>query len=275
MTGGRRPTVRRRLIVTADDFGLDPAVNDAVEQAWSDGLLTATSLMVGAPAAADAVRRARRLNGLAVGLHLVLADGEPVLPGSATYRLTNAQGRFDDNMVSAGVRFFLNPRVRRQLAAEIRAQFEAFRRTGLRLDHLNAHKHFHLHPTVLNMAITIGQEYGLTAVRLPYESGGSRALSPWLGLMRWRLQKAGLRYNDQIFGLAASGHMNEACLLDCVARLPNGVTEIYCHPASRTGITPTMATYCHTEELAALLSPRVAAAIDQADIERIAFRDLH
>lgn len=265
----------RRLIVTADDFGLDPAVNEAVEQAWCEGVLTATSLMVGAPAAADAVRRARRLSGLAVGLHLVLADGEPVLPATALRGLINAQGRFGDDMVGTGVRFFLSPVARRQLAAEIRAQFEAFKRTGLRLDHLNAHKHFHLHPTVLNMAIAIGRDYGLKAVRLPRESGSSKALLPWLALMRWRLRRAGLLYNDQIFGLAASGRMNEAYLLDCISRLPGGVTEIYCHPATRAGITPTMASYRHTEELTALLSPRVAAAIDQASIERIAFCDLN
>ena len=68
----------RYLIVTADDFGAALAVNEAVEIAHTQGILTAASLMVGGEAADDAVERARRLPGLGVGLHVVLADGRPV-----------------------------------------------------------------------------------------------------------------------------------------------------------------------------------------------------
>jgi len=73
----------KQLIVTADDFGVAREVNDAVEVAHRGGVLTAASLMVSAPAAADAVERARRMPSLRVGLHLVLVDGRPVLPASA------------------------------------------------------------------------------------------------------------------------------------------------------------------------------------------------
>jgi len=262
------------LIVTADDFGLDTGVNEAVELASREGILTTASLMVGAPAVADAVRRARRLPGLAVGLHLVLADGEAVLPREQVAMLTDERGRFGDNMVKAGVRFFADPRARRQLAAEVRAQFEAFRRHGLTLDHVNAHKHFHLHPTVLSTIVYIGREYGLAAVRVPREAGREGALYPWLMLMRRRLRRAGLRCNDYVLGLADTGAMDESRMLQGINRLAPGVTELYCHPASRTGITPAMGDYRHTDELAALLSPRVAAAVEAAGIERISFRDL-
>src|SRR5579871_109698 len=71
---------RPRLIVTADDFGLHEAVNEAVERGYREGVLRAASLMVTAPAVADAVARARNSPGLAVGLHLVLADGQAALP---------------------------------------------------------------------------------------------------------------------------------------------------------------------------------------------------
>lgn len=265
---------RRRLIVTADDFGLDESVNEAVERAWRQGILTAAGLMVGAPAAADAIERARRMNGLGVGLHVVLTDGEPVLPASDVNLLTDSRGRFLDNMVIAGVRFFVGPRVRRQLAKEIRAQFEAFKRTGLLLDHVSAHKHFHLHPTVLGLIIDIGREYGMKAVRLPLEASGPRALIPWVKLMRRRLIGAGLGYNDQVFGLVETGRLDEDRVATYVANLPGGVTEIYCHPASRLEITPAMAGYRHLEELAALLSPRVSAAIRDTNTELIAFRDI-
>ncbi len=70
----------KRVILTADDFGLSEAVNEAVERAHRDGVLTSASLMVAGPAAADAVRRARRLPALRVGLHLVVVEGPAVLP---------------------------------------------------------------------------------------------------------------------------------------------------------------------------------------------------
>ena len=253
---------RPRLIVTADDFGLHLAVNQAVEQGYSQGVLRAASLMVAAPAAADAVARARRLPGLAVGLHLVLAEGKAVLAPARIPALVDAQGQFSSNMVANGVRFFFLPRVRRQLAAEIRAQFEAFAATGLRLDHVNAHKHFHLHPTVLSLILRIGRDFGLGAVRVPAEPGMGPWLRPWLALMRWRLARTGVACNDHVFGLRHSGAMDEQVLLDALGRLPRGLSELYLHPAVHGGLTGAMATYRHADELAALLSPRVRQAIE-------------
>lgn len=254
----RKPT---GLIITADDFGLDTAVNDAVEQAHTYGVLSATSLMVSAPATADAVARATRLPRLAVGLHLLLADGRATLPPAKIPDLVGPDGRFDDHMARNGVRFFLLPHVRRQLAAEIRAQFEAFAATGLKLDHVNAHKHFHMHPTILSLVMSIGREFGVRAVRLPAESDTAWWLAPWVGLMRARLDRAGLEHNDHIFGIAETGAMDESALLKILGRLPAGLTEIYGHPATRRGLTPAMRDYHHTDELAALLSPRVRDAI--------------
>ena len=125
--------------------------------------------MVGAPAAADAVARARRLPELHVGLHLVLVDGHPVLPSSEVRGLVRRNGEFDRNLGRAGIRFFLLPQLRRELRKEIRAQFEAFRATGLPLDHVNAHKHMQLHPTVAALIVEIGRDYGMRAVRVPSE----------------------------------------------------------------------------------------------------------
>jgi chitin disaccharide deacetylase len=275
------------LIVTADDFGIHPAVNEAVSEASTSGILTAASLMVGAPAAEDAVRRARELPQLRVGLHLVLADGFSVLPREQIPDLVDSQGRFGDGMWLDGVRYFALPSLRKQLAAEIRAQFVAFARTGLVLDHVNAHKHFHLHPTLLKMIVRIGREFGMNAIRVPHEplwfsGGGAGAmastafLTPWVALMKAQLRAAGISYNDRVFGIASTGRVNEAVLLDILARLPEGVTEIYLHPAahSATPITPTMSHYRHTDELAALLSARVAAAVAASGAIRGGYRDL-
>jgi chitin disaccharide deacetylase len=268
----------RLCIITADDFGLHPAVNEAVESAHRAGVLTATSLMVGAPAAQDAAQRARGLPHLRVGLHLTLCDGRAVLAPGQIPDLVDREGRFHDNMVSAGWRFFASARVRGQLAAEIRAQFAAFAQLGLSLDHLDAHKHFHLHPTVLSLALRIGRDFGLRAVRVPAEpaTAMSRLLLPWFGLMRYRLRQAGMDCNDQIFGLTHSGAMDEPRLLQILASLPPGVTEIYLHPGTRSGaaISPAMSGYRHRDELQALLSPAVRAALSAAGIRRGGYADI-
>jgi len=277
------------LIVTADDFGLHHAVNDAVEQASRAGVLTTASLMVAAPAAADAIRRARKLPQLRVGLHLVLTDGHAMLPPVLIPALADAAGRMNNFMFTDAMRFALLPSVRRQLQAEIRAQFAQFARTGLALDHVNVHKHFHLHPIVLEMLLRIGKEFGVRAVRVPNEplwfaasdgawlSGvGAALLTPWVRFMKRRLRSARVLYNDHIFGVAASGAMDEVRMLQIVRRLPSGVTEIYLHPAAQSGsiIAASMSQYRHADELAALLSPRVRSAIASAGVSCGGFADL-
>jgi chitin disaccharide deacetylase len=265
------------LIVTADDFGLHESVNQAVEQASRAGILNAASLMVTAHATKDAVRRARLLPNLCVGLHVVLADGWSTLDAQLIPEIADLSGRMHSDMFRKGVRFFLKSAARRQLEAEIRAQFAAFARTGLTLDHVNVHKHFHIHPTILSILLEVGRDYGMPAVRVPDEpfwfaarSAGvlpglaQALLSPWIALMKHRLHRARVFHNDRIFGIAASGAMDEAGLLAILARLPPGVSEIYLHPATRSGsaITASMSHYRHAEELDALSSPRVRAALN-------------
>jgi hopanoid biosynthesis associated protein HpnK len=274
----------KRLVICADDFGRDVAVNEAVEQAHRDGILTVASLMVGEPAIADAVARAKRLPTLGVGLHLVLADGVSVLPASEVPALVGPDGRFDPNMVRAGFRFYFSPAARRQLAAEIRAQFAAFQATGLPLDHVNGHKHIHVHPTVARLVVEIGREFGIRAVRLPYEPAaplrraapgerhGAVRWSPVVTALRRRLDRAGLVRNDQVFGIAWSGAMTEERLLALLPHLPDGVSEVYGHPAC--GAASFAPGYRHAEELAALLSPRVRERIAALGLPLVRYADL-
>jgi hopanoid biosynthesis associated protein HpnK len=251
------------LIITADDFGLHASVNLAVERASREGVLSAASLMVAAPAAGDAIARARANPGLRVGLHLVLADGRAMLPPRAIPDLVDADGNFGQRMARDGARFFLLPQVRRQLAAEIRAQFEAFAASGLALDHANAHKHFHLHPTILALMIDIGRPFGLRAIRLPRERGMPAWLRPWPALLARRLAAAGIAHNDYLAGIRQSGRFDEAALLSALASLPaRGLGELYLHPALGTSAAVARAApgYRHADELAALVSPRVRQA---------------
>jgi hopanoid biosynthesis associated protein HpnK len=278
----------RRLIVCADDFGRDDAVNEAVERACRNGILTCASLMVAAPAAADAVARARLLSQLRVGLHLVVIDGEPILPAAKLGSLVRRDGRFDPHQTRAALRYFFAPGIRGRLAAEIRAQFEAFRATGLALDHVNAHKHMHLHPTVARLIVEIGRDYGMRAVRLPAEPTatlraafpGERyrtpAYQPAVAALRRRLRRAGLAANDHVFGIAWSGAMTEERILRLLPHLPPGDSEIYLHPASRTNraLAAAMPFYRHQDELAALLSPAVRRCVADLGVGLIGYGDL-
>lgn len=280
--GSRGNTVSKRLIVTADDFGRDPAVNQAVERAHRDGILTSASLMIAAAAAEDAVTRAFRLPGLRVGLHLALSDARPVLPPREIPQLVVDGGCFAKGPAGAGFRYVFRSGVRRQLADEIRAQFRAFAKTGLPLDHVNAHQHLHLHPVIGRMVIEIGREFGLRALRLPREprrvihraapgapSGLAAAalLCPWLSLLRRRVCRAGLVSCDQVFGLAWTGAMTEARWRALLPHLPDGLTEIYCHPAADSFlIAQPVPGYRYGEELAALLSPAIRRELQRYGI---------
>jgi hopanoid biosynthesis associated protein HpnK len=276
----------KRLIITADDFGAASEVNEAVEEAHRDGVLTAASLMVAAPGCDDAVARARRLPTLRVGLHLVLVEGRPALPPSAAPDLVARDGLFRTDMARMGRDIFLSPGVRRQLAAEIEAQFEAYRRTGLALDHVNAHKHYHLHPTVAGLILKIGRRYGMKAGRAPIEPRSVLAAvdpaatpppayvtEPLARLARARYRRAGVAVADRVFGLAWSGAMTTNRVAGIVRRLPNGLSEIYLHPATAGGFEGAAAGYDYAGELAALLSPETRQAVEYSDAVLGGFAD--
>jgi len=264
----------KRVTFTADDFGLSESVNEAVERAHRDGVLDAASLMMAGPAAPDAVRRARALPSLRVGLHLVVIEGPSMLPACDIPDLVDANGQFPSDQFRLGLNYFFRPRARRQLAAEIRAQFAAFAATGLTLDHANAHKHMHLHPVVGRLMIDIGREFGLSAIRIPAEPPdvlaacgtratlGNRALYRWTRLLRRRARAAGLATNDHCFGIAWSGHMTSDRIHRLLAELPDGTSEIYFHPATERDATlcRLMPDYDHAGELATLLDRDLARA---------------
>lgn len=276
----------KRLIVTADDFGLETGVNEAVEAGHRRGILTAASLMVTGEAAADAVARARRMPDLGVGLHLVLVDGVPVLPPEQIPDLVGADGRFSTDMIRTGIRIFCHPGARRQAAAEIRAQLETFQRTGLALDHVNAHHHFHLHPTVQRELLRLAPAFAIKAIRVPLEPRGAVRQaggppSPWLGSverlraasLKHRLDEAGIRRNDWIFGLAESGVMASDRVARYLELLPDGVSELYFHPAmERPKAYPPH--YRSRAEFEALTDPALAQLIARHGISLIPFARL-
>jgi chitin disaccharide deacetylase len=282
----------KRIIITGDDFGLALPVNEAIVEAHRTGILTTASLMVGADFCQDAVERARQCPSLKVGLHLTLVEGRPILAPRIVPGLVDADGAFSTHLARAGFRFFFVPGIRKQLEAEIRAQFEAFRQTGFILDHVNAHNHMHLHPTVLGLLLKVGKDYGLKAVRLPNEppvlswkaSGKSLGprlsswlfLYPWMTLMKCRLRQANVLYNDFLFGMSDGGSMTTDLTRRLIRNLPKGISEFCFHPATRRcrEIDQTMPFYRHEDEFTALTDESLRQALRTTGVQIIAFSDL-
>jgi chitin disaccharide deacetylase len=271
---------RRRLVINADDFGRSADINAAVLQAHTDGVLTAASLMVGEESFDEAVEIARKYPSLGVGLHLTLLCGRSVLPPQQIPGLVNSNRCFTNCPVTAGMRYFFLPGLRRQIEAELEAQFEKFFATGLPLDHVNGHLHFHLHPTVLRIITANARRWNLRHVRLthdPFWMNARLAAGRWTyrashafvfralsGRARKCFRSLRLRHTDRVFGLLQDSRMDEDYVSRLLAELPEGDSELYSHPS------PTR----FKHELDALLSPRVKAIIEQRGIELVRYQDL-
>jgi len=291
--------VTKQVIITGDDFGLAEPVNDAIEQAYQHGVLTTTSLLVASPAAPDAVRRAHQNPGLRVGLHLAVCEGSPVLPAREVPALVDARGELR-GPIRAALRFFL-PGAGPQLEREIRAQFAAFAATGLTIDHVNGHNNMQMHPVVLPILVRVAREFGVAAVRVSFEpllssARAARArgllaedvfrrprtplwlrflqwtvLRPWGAYVKWRYRSAGFIVNDFLFGMYDCGGMDLDLLVGTIVNLPDGVSEIHCHPASSRcpALVGPMPDYQQQAELAALVSVQAREALTRSNVHSL------
>lgn len=268
----------RALVVTGDDFGFSSGVNRAILEAHTRGILTSASLMVTGAAAAEAVTLAAAHPTLAVGLHLVVVDGQAVLPPAAIPHLVGPDGRFRHGPVRQGLRYQWSPAARRELRAEIRAQLERFRRTGLRLSHVDGHHHLHLHPVVLEILVEAAGEFGVTTIRLPGEELGialaldrrdlmMTVVGSWVfGALRRsgarRLRPAGIAFPERVYGLSGNGRMTEDYWLRLLPKIQASRVEIYAHPSLVSEGEPlNMPPGVGPAEFAALVSQRVRAAL--------------
>jgi hopanoid biosynthesis associated protein HpnK len=281
----------KRLIVTADDFGMSMEVNEAVEEAHRKGILTCASLVVAGDAAEDAVKRARRMPSLGVGLHLAIFGARAAASGKSVVAPDGANLGYSPFV--AGSAIMVTPGGRRAARREVTAQFEAYRKTGLELGHLDGHWHCHQHPTVLAQALEIGVPMGLKALRVPYEpfgfsrrvagagKAGARLAHAVFGLpltltMRMQAAAAGVAVNDCFFGKTDDGFITEELLISLAGNLPRGVTELGLHPAKETwgGEHCPPAHWRQADELAALTSPQVREAIERNGVSLIRWADL-
>lgn len=283
----------KHLVVTADDFGMSIEVNEAVEEAHRNGILTNASLVAAGAAAADAIRRAKRMPGLGVGLHLAIFGAPAQQSGEAQQMIAPDGENLGEKPVSTGIGIMFSPATRAAAKREIEAQFRAFGQSGLELGHLDGHWHCHQHPTILNLAIAAGRPLGLRAVRIPYEGlgwshrvTGHRRLgarighavshAPLAGFMRLRTKAAGLRANDHFFAKSDAGSVSGDQLLGLLQNLPDGVTEVGLHPSTRQriGIHSPPPDWDSTGELAALTDPRLRPEIERRGIILCRWADL-
>ncbi len=238
----------KHLLLTADDFGRNVAVNEATERLHRAGLVTQASLMVAEPHAGEAVRIARRNPALCVGMHLTLC--------------ADADGRLIPSPARAGVRYFFQRKWEAPLRAEIRAQFERFRALGLPPSYWDGHAHLHLHPTVLRLTLPIAAEFGFRFVRLVCEPGA--AVLPWIfrRLSQHampRLRARGIAFADRMHGLRDTGRMTTPVLARLLESVGEGTTEIYFHPGAEPAeLDPTL--------LREILARRCIRLVTSADV---------
>lgn len=276
---GRLETARR-LIVNADDFGASRSINEAVIRAHQEGILTSASLMVNESACGEAVARAREHPQLGVGLHLALSHGHAALPQEKIPGLVDARGEFSAKAEATGFRYFMRRELRPQIRAEIRAQFAAFKATGLTLDHVNGHLHFHLHPTVFRILMEEAEALGIRRMRLTREpfwmdvplASGQRLYRSMHAMIyfclsryaRSALRRKKIRHTQRVFGLLQNARVTESYILQLLPILPPGDSELYSHPS--------LDEFRH--EFQALTSPRVKAAVKESGITLIRYQDL-
>jgi len=261
-----------RLIVNADDFGFTRDVNAGIVEAHRSGILTATTLMANGAAFDDALRLARETPALDIGCHVVLVQGNSVLAPSRALPQT--------------LKELIRAVLRREIPVyeEIAAQVRRLMCAGIRVSHLDTHKHTHLLPPVLEALARVAKEFGILWVRRPFDFGidrrarivkaatavGMRALRPGFASAL-----KGLRTTDHFAGFQLTGELDGTSLVETLRQLPKGLTEFMCHPG-RLGpeleAASTRLKKSREIELAALVSDEARRVIEERGIQLVNYR---
>ncbi|MBI3668561.1 MAG: ChbG/HpnK family deacetylase [Acidobacteria bacterium] len=284
----------KRLVVNADDFGLTEGVNRGIVEAHERGILTSATLLANGEAFESAVALAQRAASLGVGVHLNLTDGRPVSDTAAVPSLVNAPGCFWGRPGRLAVRL-LSGKIRlAEVERELRAQIEKVCQAGVVVTHLDGHMHVHMLPAIFPIAIRLARACGIPAMRLPVERRaglwsllrrngsarstilkqhlGARAVAGLASRFGKRLREARLAYPSHFYGLTQTGFLDAASLSAILMNLPEGTSELMCHPGyadralhgARTRLVAQ-----REAELAALTSPEIVDLIHRRGIELI------
>jgi hopanoid biosynthesis associated protein HpnK len=232
--------------VNADDFGLTPGVNRAIIELHRAGLVTSTSLMARAGATDEAIEFARAAPSLGVGCHVVLVDGEPVLPPEKVPSLVDARtGHFPNSLTTFLLRLFTGRIRAEEIEAEAAAQISLLQQRGVRLTHIDTHKHAHIFSAVLRPVLRAARAAGIRAVRHPFEPEWAvraaigaplarvvqiAALRPFAPRSRQIIAQEGFTATDGTIAVGGTGTLDAATLRSLLGQLPAGTWELVTHP---------------------------------------------
>lgn len=242
----------KNLIVNADDFGWTDGVNRGILEAFQNGIVTSTSLLANGAAFAGAVEAARSAPGRGVGVHLNLSDGPPVADREAVISLLNDEGKFTGGPESLLLRRARRGLVLAEVEQEWDAQIQKVRDAGIAPTHLDGHKHVHMLPGLFEIALRLAKKHNIGAIRVSLEASSLRAAlacgsqqnsavvmkqgvqARGLKLLarhaREQAQRAGISTADYFCGIAQTGELTREGLAQFLKILPEGTTELMCHP---------------------------------------------
>lgn len=282
--------MKKQLIINADDFGIHPAVNEAVRKAATEGILTSTSLMAGGDAFDEAVEMARSMPSLGIGIHLTLVGGiKSVLPPSEVPSLTWDNGVFCYDYGKLIVRDLEGKILLSEVYAEWDAQIQKIMNTGLPVTHMDGHQHMHMWPHFYPIARDLAKKYHISCMRVPDEDvlfgmkdghiirwAAKNGLSLLSRMHRPDLKKNHIRTNDHFFGMLYGGHLSPERFAKFILQTKPGITEIMCHPSADTrAMEDTFHWGYHGEdELAGLLADINRELIAKKQISLISYRDV-
>jgi len=246
----------RNLIVNADDLGWTAGVNRGIADAHRHGIVTSASLLANGSAFDDGVRTAGELPGLGVGVHLNLSDGLPAAPAEEVKTLLNEEGKFAGGPESLLLRLTTKSLDVQEVEKEWEAQIQKVRDAGVRPTHLDGHKHVQMLPGLFGIALRLAKRHGIEAVRVSHEasplrtalSEGNETTSVALkqgvqarGLKllardaREMAERSGIVTADYFCGIAQTGVLTKAGVQNLLSSLPEGTTELMCHPGYLDG----------------------------------------
>jgi len=278
------------VIVNADDFGLAPGINRGIIAAHCRGVVTSVSLMPTGDAFEEAIALAHQHTELAVGIHLTLVEGRPVLPAEKIPSLVTADGGFIETPWGFLKRWAVGQIRLDEVKKELEAQVAKVADQGIRIDKLDSHMHLHLLPGIFQTVVAIGKTHHIKGIRLPHEEVRWRGFSclagsakevvlDCLALVQARhVSSSGLYCPDYLCGIAESGQMTEEALLRTLSSLRPGVTEIMVHPGYPDGQMEGWALsrrYRRERELIALTSTRIKELVKRRHIELVSYRTVH
>ncbi len=287
----------KRLVVNADDFGLTSGVNRAIVACHERGLVTYTTLMTTGAALDEAVALARSLPRLGVGCHVVLVDGEPLLPANEVPSLLAPGTNRFYNTIGEILGAVARGRFRaEEIQAEAAAQMARLRLLGVPLTHFDAHKHTHMFPSILRPLLRAARAQGVTAVRNPFEPAGSmkpatvfssrKLLVRWAEVVvlarlrsRWLrlVQESGLVTTEGSMGVAVTGMLGTAVLGEMLERMPEGTWELCCHPGYNDEDLSRVRTRLRESrvvEMQTLMDARLRVIAERNGIELVSFADV-